>query len=94
MDAASSLFSSDDEAPPLQISSWGNQTMNSSAPADPLSGWHSLVDPNFKVKPGGLGSGNLHRKGSHYIPVPESVILQQRTNGGALPKKSKKKVCW
>ncbi|CAO3665612.1 hypothetical protein G6F70_004570 [Rhizopus microsporus] len=59
----------DDEYEPIQVTSWG-----SAAP----SNWDSLVDTSIKLKPGGVGTGNLHRKGSNYAPISEAEVLSRR----------------
>lgn len=65
----------DSEYAPLTMTSWGNQDSG----VTDTSAWRSLVDPNFKVRADGLGSGNLHRKkSSRYQPVDEAAIIQSR----------------
>lgn len=59
----------DDEYEPIQVTSWGT-----AAP----SNWNSLVDTSVRLKPGGVGTGNLHRKGSNYAPISEAEVLSQR----------------
>ncbi|ORE04722.1 hypothetical protein BCV72DRAFT_307052 [Rhizopus microsporus var. microsporus] len=58
-----------DEYEPIQVTSWGT-----AAP----SNWNSLVDTSVRLKPGGVGTGNLHRKGSNYTPISEAEVLSQR----------------
>ncbi|RCH81256.1 hypothetical protein CU097_002824 [Rhizopus azygosporus] len=58
-----------DEYEPIQVTSWG-----SAAP----SNWNSLVDTSVRLKPGGIGTGNLHRKGSNYVPISEEEVLSRR----------------
>ncbi|KAI8967778.1 hypothetical protein BDF20DRAFT_917381 [Mycotypha africana] len=65
-------YCSEDDYEPIDISHCGDNTQP--------EGWASLRDPNFYVKANGLGSGSLHRQGTHYKPVPEEVILAQRLN--------------
>lgn len=77
----------EDDAP-LQISSWGTQTIDTHGTTNvsiPASSWASLIDPNFKVQANGIGSGQLHRKGGHYKPVDEQLIIDRRL-GKPLPK--------
>ncbi|KAI9496247.1 hypothetical protein BDB00DRAFT_809625, partial [Zychaea mexicana] len=85
---------SDDDAP-LAISSWGEQTTTKEGTTEynvSAEGWAALIDPNFKLGPGGLGSGNLHRKGGNYRPVDEEYILNHRLKkGGPMPGGKKKK---
>lgn len=86
---------SDDEYAPIEASSWGNQTITPEGTTNvevSLSGWQSLVDPNIKVKAGGVGSGQLHRRGGNFIPVDEQSIIDRRL-GKPVPKApgSKKK---
>ncbi|KAI8150403.1 hypothetical protein BJV82DRAFT_573547 [Fennellomyces sp. T-0311] len=81
---------SDEEDAPLQISSWGEQTTKKDGTTEynvSAEGWAALIDPNFKLGPGGLGSGNLHRKGGNYKPVDEEYILNHRLKKGSpMPK--------
>ncbi|CAO0790889.1 unnamed protein product [Mucor circinelloides] len=67
---------SDDEYGPI-TASWGTQ-----APVEPAkpTGWDSLIDPNVKVGPNDVGSGNLHRRGTNYKPINEELILAHRKN--------------
>jgi hypothetical protein len=86
---------SDDEYAPIEATSWGNQTITPEGTTNvevSLSGWQSLIDPNIKVKAGGIGSGQLHRKGGNFIPVDEQSIIDRRL-GKPVPKAlgSKKK---
>ncbi|KAL9552927.1 hypothetical protein MBANPS3_003543 [Mucor bainieri] len=69
--------SSDDEYGPI-TASWGTQAPVEE-PAKP-EGWDSLVDPNVKVGPNDVGSGNLHRRGTNYKPIDEELILARRKN--------------
>ncbi|KAI7877049.1 hypothetical protein K492DRAFT_239415 [Lichtheimia hyalospora FSU 10163] len=62
---------------PLNITSWGDQH-NNTADNNSIAAWHSIADSNTQVKAGGIGLGNLHRKGSNFKPVAEEAILQQR----------------
>lgn len=92
---------SDDEYAPLQISGWGTQQTQEGTTEVTVSmeGWSSLVDPTVKMKAGGIGSGQLHRKGKNFKPVDEQLILDRRLgkplpkgglNGEAKKKKKKK----
>ncbi|KAI8373105.1 uncharacterized protein BYT42DRAFT_616285 [Radiomyces spectabilis] len=81
-------YESDDDYAPLTMASWGAQASKSPDPSNPTASWKSLVDPNFKIKAGGIGTGGLHRKGPNYKPVDEQYILNQRLNK-AVPKASK-----
>ncbi|KAF7729565.1 hypothetical protein EC973_004240 [Apophysomyces ossiformis] len=83
----------DDDYAPLQMTSWGNQASNNNNSSDnapqinvTMGDWSSLIDPNVKVKAGGLGSGGLHRKGANYKPVDEVFILNQRLKNQPIPK--------
>lgn len=79
------MSDSEDEYGPIDAS-WGLQTSNPTTPNEP-KGWDSLVDPNIKAGPNGLGAGDLHRKGRNFKPVEEEYILAQRLNK-PLPKKA------
>ncbi|KAG0940734.1 hypothetical protein G6F57_005560 [Rhizopus arrhizus] len=92
---------SDDEYAPIQISGWGTQQTQEGTTEVTVSmeGWSSLVDPTVKMKAGGIGSGQLHRKGKNFKPVDEQLILDRRLgkplpkgglNGEAKKKKKKK----
>ncbi|KAF7732055.1 hypothetical protein EC973_007160 [Apophysomyces ossiformis] len=74
----------DDDYGPLKISSWGDN------PATPTQqqnmDWGCLIDPTVKLKPGGVGMGQLHRSGANYKPVEEDIILAQRMK--VAPKKA------
>ena len=80
---------------PLAMSSWGEQTTTKEGTTEynvSAEGWAALIDPNFKVGPGGVGSGNLHRRGGNYKPVDEEHILNHRLKkGGPMPGTGKKK---
>ncbi|GAA5800084.1 hypothetical protein HPULCUR_005506 [Helicostylum pulchrum] len=78
------MSDSEDEYGPID-SSWGLQTSNPTTPNE-SKGWDSLIDPNIKVGPNGLGAGDLHRKGRNFKPIEEEYILAQRLNK-PLPKK-------
>ncbi|KAI8147576.1 hypothetical protein BJV82DRAFT_596088 [Fennellomyces sp. T-0311] len=101
--SAASFDNGIDDYTPLTMSAWGSQNQSASEEM-PKHNWDSLVDPNFTVKEGGLGSGQLHRSGSNFKPVSETAILNQRlskpvatikastvTGDGAVKKKKKKK---
>lgn len=81
----------DDDYAPLQMTSWGTQTTDKEGTTQINIGWDSLIDPNIKIKPGGIGSGNLHRRGANYKPVDEEYILNQRLNKQSIPGSGKKK---
>ncbi|KAF7724150.1 hypothetical protein EC973_001275 [Apophysomyces ossiformis] len=72
---------SDDDYATIVATSWGDQNAGYHVPNDNVCAWHTLADPDAKIGPGGLGSGNLHRKGRNYIPVNEDIIIKQRTKG-------------
>lgn len=80
---------SDDEYAPLELSSWGAQAVtgeNGKTEVNvSMDGWQSLIDPSVKLKAGGVGSGQLHRKGGNFKPLDESYIIQQRL-GKPIPK--------
>ncbi|KAI8637056.1 hypothetical protein BD408DRAFT_425228 [Parasitella parasitica] len=67
------MTDSDEEYGPI-AATWGNQV-----PVQP-AGWHSLVDPDVKIGPNDVGSGNLHRRGTNYKPIDEELILAHRKN--------------
>ncbi|RCH81630.1 hypothetical protein CU098_000383, partial [Rhizopus stolonifer] len=66
------MSDSEEEYGPL-ASTWGDQAKES-----PPKGWDALLDPNIKIGPNDLGSGNLHRKGKNFKPIDEELILAQR----------------
>jgi hypothetical protein len=75
----------------LDITAWGDNKKEA-------VGWHTLVDPSVKMKAGGIGSGDLHRRGDNFKPVSEQFILNQRmkksvptASSGAKKKKKKKR---
>jgi hypothetical protein len=75
--------SSDDEYAPIDIASWGSQApsqSNNPAEEDTSKDWDSLLDSKIKVGANGIGSGQLHRKGTNFKPVGEDLILAQRLN--------------
>ncbi|KAG2237515.1 hypothetical protein INT48_005551, partial [Thamnidium elegans] len=72
------MSDSEDDYGPIDTS-WGLQTSNPTTPNE-SKGWDSLVDPNIKIGPNGLGSGDLHRKGRNFKPIEEEYILAQRLN--------------
>ncbi|KAI9251169.1 hypothetical protein EDC94DRAFT_295888 [Helicostylum pulchrum] len=76
---------SDDEYEPVNVASWGNQTVTDEGTTQIDIGWGSLVDPNVKVKAGGVGSGQLHRRGGNFKPLDEQFIINQRL-GKPIPK--------
>lgn len=80
---------SDDEYAPLELTSWGAQAVtgeNGKTEVNvSMDGWQSLIDPSVKLKAGGVGSGQLHRKGGNFKPLDESYIIQQRL-GKPIPK--------
>jgi len=93
---------SDDDYAPIQIQGWGNQTVNNGRTTEitvSKEGWASLIDPSIQLKAGGIGSGQLHRKGGNFKPVDEQYIVNQRLGkpipksigGGSKKKKGKKK---
>ena len=99
-DDLSSYEDSEEEEMPLQISSWGTQKVNDSGTTEvnlTMEGWKSLIDPNAKIGPNGIGTGNLHRRGANFKPVDEENILNHRLKKGPLhpkepgAKKKKKK---
>ncbi|RCI03804.1 hypothetical protein CU098_009552 [Rhizopus stolonifer] len=82
----------DSEYEDIEITSWGDNVK--SEPAT----WDSLIDHSTKVKAGGIGNGDLHRRGANFKPVSEDFILAQRLKkpipsalGGKKPKKKSKK---
>lgn len=85
--SSSSSSSSDEEEDYGPIAgAWGDQK-NDTSTAD----WSSLIDPNAKIGPNGLGTGGLHRKGRNYKPVDEKVILEQRLKSTSIKSAKKKK---
>ncbi|OBZ87467.1 hypothetical protein A0J61_04482 [Choanephora cucurbitarum] len=92
--AGSSVFDDDDyetdsDYEDIQIASWGDN-----AKKEPAT-WDSLIDSNIKIKAGGVGSGDLHRRGGNYKPISEEHILAQRLKkpipGSGASKTKKKK---
>ncbi|KAI7900076.1 uncharacterized protein BX663DRAFT_518494 [Cokeromyces recurvatus] len=69
------MSDSDDEYGPI-TATWGSQTPV--ANSDNIDAWKKLVDPDVKIGPNDLGSGNLHRRGHNYKPIDEEIILAQR----------------
>lgn len=76
---------SDDEYEPISVANWGNQTVTDEGSTQIDIGWGSLIDPNVKVKAGGVGSGQLHRRGGNFKPLDEQSIINQRL-GKPIPK--------
>lgn len=74
---------SDSEYEDIEIAGWGDNAKQEVT-------WDTLIDPSVKVKAGGIGSGDLHRKGGNFKPLSEAAILAQRLNKGAPSKKSTK----
>lgn len=90
-DDLSSYDDSEEEDMPLQISSWGTQKVNDSGTTEvnlTMEGWKSLIDPNAKIGPNGIGTGNLHRRGANFKPVDEENILNHRLKKGPLQPKA------
>ncbi|KAK4516065.1 chromatin structure-remodeling complex subunit RSC7 [Mucor velutinosus] len=81
---------SDSEYEDIEITGWGDNVKKEAT-------WNTLIDPSVKVKAGGIGSGDLHRRGGNFKPLSEAAILAQRLSKGipskksSKPKKSKKK---
>ncbi|CDH55451.1 predicted protein [Lichtheimia corymbifera JMRC:FSU:9682] len=63
-------------SPLNNITDWRDQH-NDTADSS-IAAWHQLGDSTLQVKPGGIGLGNLHRKGANYKPITDEAILQQR----------------
>lgn len=91
----------DDEYEPIEATAWGSQSIAEDGSTNvslSISGWQSLIDPNIKTKAGGIGSGQLHRRGANYQPVDEQAIIDRRLGkpipkgglGGSKKKKPKK----
>lgn len=76
---------SDSEYETINITGWGDN-----AEKEEVS-WNTLIDPSVKVKAGGVGSGDLHRRGGNFKPLSEAAILAQRLNKGVPSKKSASK---
>ncbi|KAJ8662300.1 hypothetical protein O0I10_001993 [Lichtheimia ornata] len=79
---------------PLNVTDWRDQ--HNDTADNPIAAWHSLGDSTAPIKPGGIGLGNLHRKGANYKPITDEAILQQRlrqqqpsTKNGQQPKPKK-----
>ncbi|KAI8384961.1 uncharacterized protein BYT42DRAFT_281357 [Radiomyces spectabilis] len=68
--------SEEDDYGPV-MATWGSQT------TDSVTAWKALVDPEVKLGPAGVGSGNLHRRGPNYKPLTEEAILSQRMKQNA-----------
>lgn len=92
------MSESDDEYGPV-AATWGSQSTTTASTAS----WLTLVDPDAKTGPNGLGSGQLHRKGRNFVPISEQDILAHRMSHGSskkklgtketpLPKKSTRKI--
>ncbi|CAO3640648.1 unnamed protein product [Mucor hiemalis] len=88
----------DNDYESVEMAAWGD-----SAKKEEPATWNSLVDTSIKVKAGGVGSGDLHRRGGNFKPLSEETILAQRLNkpipgkknaakppGAGLKKKKKK----
>ncbi|GAA5804905.1 hypothetical protein HPULCUR_010414 [Helicostylum pulchrum] len=96
-DSYQTVDEDDDEYEPLSISGWGENAAKEEEPAT----WNNLIDTSIKVKAGGVGSGDLHRRGGNFKPLSEASILAQRLNkpipgkklggGGVKPCGGKKK---
>ncbi|CAM0136582.1 hypothetical protein VKS41_003384 [Umbelopsis sp. WA50703] len=94
------FYDTDDEEWDAPITaSWG---VAAAAPVTPedidqtggsgdVKSWHTIADPNAKIRADGVGAGNLHRKGKNFQPVDEQQILNQRL-GKAVPKSKTKQV--
>ncbi|KAI9257356.1 hypothetical protein BDA99DRAFT_573639 [Phascolomyces articulosus] len=78
-----SEYEDDDAYAPLSMTTWGSQEQQKQQQQVPTNqqvshDWNSLVDPNYSIKPGGIGSGQLHRQGSNYKPLSETAIVNKR----------------
>lgn len=73
----------DSEYEDIEIAGWGDNAKKEAT-------WDTLIDLSVKVKDGGIGSGDLHRRGGNFKPVSEAAILAQRLNKGIPSKKSSK----
>lgn len=76
---------SDSEYETINITGWGDNAKKEEA------SWNNLIDPSVKVKAGGVGSGDLHRRGGNFKPLSEAAILAQRLSKGVPSKKSASK---
>ncbi|KAI8365071.1 hypothetical protein BD560DRAFT_425261, partial [Blakeslea trispora] len=86
-------YSDDSEYAPIEATAWGSQSITADGTTNvnlTVQGWESLIDPNIKVKDGGIGSGQLHRQGRNFQPIDEKYIIDRRL-GKAVPSTSGKK---
>lgn len=83
------MSDSDEEYGPI-CSTWGTQAPAAQSNDDNTDAWKTLIDPNVKVGPNDLGSGNLHRQGRNFKPIDEELILAQRNKVQISKKKTKK----
>ncbi|GAN07179.1 hypothetical protein MAM1_0151d06672 [Mucor ambiguus] len=72
---------SESEYEDIEITGWGDNAKKEAT-------WDTLIDPSVKVKAGGVGSGDLHRRGGNFKPLSEAAILAQRLSKGVPSKKS------
>lgn len=84
------MSDSEEEYGPI-CATWGSQTPTTTESNQPTDAWKTLLDPNIKVGPNDLGSGNLHRQGRNFKPIDEEYILAQR-NKVQIPKKKMKQI--
>lgn len=63
----------DDDYESVEIAAWGDN-----AKKEESLSWNNLIDESVKVKAGGIGSGDLHRRGGNFKPLSEATILAQR----------------
>ncbi|KAI8390055.1 hypothetical protein BD560DRAFT_162 [Blakeslea trispora] len=86
---SSDEYETDSDYEDIQIQSWGEN-----AQSEPAT-WDSLIDESIKTKAGGIGSGNLHRRGGNFKPLSDEHILAMRLKkpipgSGASQSKKKK----
>ncbi|KAI9346334.1 hypothetical protein BD770DRAFT_446725 [Pilaira anomala] len=85
-DSYQTIDEDDDEYEPLSITGWGDTAVKEEE--EEPANWNSLIDSSIKVKAGGIGSGNLHRRGGNFRPLSEEHILAQRLSKPIPGKKS------
>ncbi|OBZ90102.1 hypothetical protein A0J61_01871, partial [Choanephora cucurbitarum] len=87
-------YSDDSEYAPIEATAWGSQSIAADGTTNvnlTVQGWESLIDPNIKVKDGGIGSGQLHRQGRNFQPIDEQMIIDRRLGKPVASTSGKKK---
>lgn len=78
-------YSDEDDYEPIEIATCGDNNTKAEPPS-----WNNLIDSSVKIKAGGIGSGDLHRRGGNFKPLSEATILAQRLNKPIPAKKGPK----